>query len=53
MLQSYKHLQGRKHMKHVCFTEGAQEKGREKISLLPGRKDVHAPGADVEGNVRS
>lgn len=31
MLWSYKHLQRRKHMKHVCFTEGAQERGREKL----------------------
>lgn len=30
MLQSYKHLQGRKYTKHVCFTEGAQENSREK-----------------------
>lgn len=31
MLQSYKHLQRRKPMKHVCFTEGAQDRGWEKL----------------------
>lgn len=31
MLQSYKHLQRRKHVEHVCFTEGAQERGTEKL----------------------
>lgn len=31
MLLSCKHLQGRKIMKHICFTEGAQERGKEKF----------------------